>query len=168
MKLVEGGVEFDELSTAQEEEDSVIVRKRGEVDAACNGAQDLFLSGDEDGAMLRGREEVEEEVEVIKVIPDKEPVGMGGEPALNSGDDALLVSLLVFRELKDFSEMKHAGDNAFSGFRLNPEKRLIMLSIAISIFDSYLSFANATQTGESQYLCKRDWLWRSEPRMYHV
>ncbi len=93
-------------------------------------------------------EEFAQESEVVGVVEDEQPVGVGGEPAEGGLDGEHLVLGVLLGEVEAAGESDVADDERFAGVGQGPEDGLVGCAVAVGVFERKLRFADATQAAD--------------------
>jgi hypothetical protein len=93
-------------------------------------------------------QEVGGQLQVVGVVEDEQPVGVREQPALDGGDEHFLILGVVFGELQRCCQLAKIGEQGEQRLGSCPQDGLVLVSIAIGIFDGGLGLAHAAQSAD--------------------
>jgi hypothetical protein len=110
--------------------------------------------------------EVWDDLQVVGIVQDAQPVLLSGQPLLHHLDHSGLVLLVLLVEVQHACDGHIVRNEGLLRSRSDPQDGLVLLLIAIGIFHRRLRFANASQSVDGQRLGESDRL-RSRQLLMH-
>src|ERR1700730_6829466 len=85
---------------------------------------------------------------ILYVIQYQQPPEVSVEPVLDCRDNAVLILLILPRQIQQSGEAHQVGAQYFAVLGTGPQHCLVILAMAIGIFNSGLCLTTTTQTGD--------------------
>src|SRR5258707_1036074 len=125
-----GTARFIPTSPAQQELQSFLRRQRFQLQQVGDEIEGLFARGQQQGTLLNWWQKRFEQPDLLDIIEDEQPVVMLTEPVQDGSDDALLLGVVLFGEIEQFSQGEKAREEAFGGLGGDPENGGVCAGVA--------------------------------------
>src|SRR5258708_2791675 len=93
--------------------------------------------------LLTGGQELLSQAQVVSIVQDEQPACVGSQPALDGGNNLLLILLILFWEIEQRGQRHIVSDEGLTAGSQHPEHADIVVTVAKSVFGCRLRFADA-------------------------
>src|SRR5258708_40158027 len=139
---------FPKKPIPEREENPLVFAHLLDGEALGNGAGCRYSRGEQEMPFARRRKKVACQPKIIGIVNNEQAVPIIDKLLFDCFDDEMLVWFIFNREINKSGNADKAFDQGFKAGRIDPQNEVVLISVAISILDGNLRFADASKTGD--------------------